>query len=170
MTMEVTTPKKRGRKKKTLQEPDVSVDENEPTNKTKRSKKEIVRTNVISPISTKTEPSPNSQSRAMKDTTILNYARSLQEVELSPLVVEFTAIPNGEKIPCVSEQSSLFKFMYLLKKAENNANYFFKYTVIKYSDRYVAIKPFNSKVTAEYLNETRLAAITKILDQVFIKK
>ena len=138
--MEVTSPKKRGRK--------LQLQSN--------------------PISTKNKPSQNLQS--MKYIEILNHVRSLQKVELSPLVVEFSDIPNREKIPCVSEQSFLFKFMYLLKKAENNAKYFSKYTVIRYGDRYVAIKPFNSKVTAKYLNETRLGAINKILDQVFISK
>ena len=65
--MEVTTPKKRGHK--------LQLQSN--------------------PISTKTKPSQNLQS--MKYIEIINNVRSLQEVELSPLVVEFSDIPNREK-------------------------------------------------------------------------
>ena len=98
------------------------------------------------------------------------FEKALNTVELSPLIVKFDDIPDGEKIPCLNEQSSMFKFMYLLKKTNTNSKYFYKYIIVNCSDRYVAIKPFNNKVTPEYLSEARLKAIKTILDQVFINK
>lgn len=147
-------PKKRGRKKKCP-----SPTEHEPSAK---KSKHIVKTQPIKPVAY--SKSPTEHLKALKDFKLVQYEKS--QTELSPLVVKLEDVPDQEKIPCVAEQSSLFKFMYLLKKTKSNSNYFFKYTVIKYADRYVAIKPFNSQVTAEYLNETRLGAINKILDQV----
>ena len=150
-------PKKRGRKKKTPS----------PEGESKRMRKEKVHVDVIQPVNVVME---SQHLKAMKETKLNQFERSLKSAELSPLVVPFNEIPDGEKIPCVAEQSSLFKFMYLLKKTESNSKYFYKYTIIKCSgDRYVAIKPFSGQLTAEYLNEKRLEAVDKILDQVFKK-
>ena len=56
--------------------------------------------------------------------------------------------------------------MYSLRKEENNSKYFFKYSIINFNGKYVAIKPYNGTVTQEYLNEKRLKAIEQVLKPV----
>lgn len=94
--------------------------------------------------------------------TELNSKRNVQ----SSLVVDFNSVPDGEKIPCVCEQSSMFKFMYSLRKEANNSKYFYKYSIINWNGTYVAIKPYTGQVTQEYLNETRLKSIEQALKNV----
>ena len=130
----------------------------------KKSKKESVRRGLISEV--RVSKLEASQLKSLK---LTNFEKSKELVELSPLVRKFENVPDGEKIPCVSEQSSMFKFMYLLKKSAGNLKYFYKYTIIECSGRLVAIKPFNvSQVTREYLTEVRLDAIRRILEQIAV--
>lgn len=154
----VKIPKKRGRKKKTLS----------PECEAKRSKK--VHVDIIQPV-TVSKSVDNQQMKSTKEVKIGVFEKSMLG-ELSPLVVAFKDVPDGERIPCVVEQQSLFKFMYLLKKTDANYKYFYKYTIIRSSrlGKYVGIKPFSGQLTSEYLNEKRLEAVEKILDQVFKSK
>lgn len=154
----VKTLKKRGRKKKTLS----------PECEAKRSKK--VHVDIIQPV-TVSKSVDNQQMKSAKEVKIGVFEKSMLG-ELSPLVVAFKDVPDGERVPCVVEQQSLFKFMYLLKKTDANSKYFYKYTIIRSSrlGKYVGIKPFSGQLTSEYLNEKRLEAVEKILDQVFKSK
>lgn len=95
----------------------------------------------------------------------LNQLESKRSTQ-SPLVVHFDAIPDGEKIPCITEQSAMFKFMYSLRKENNNSKYFFKYSIINWNGMFVAIKPYTGQVTQEYLTENRLKAIDLALKPV----
>jgi len=133
----------------------------------KKVRKEAPRCGLISEARVMSNKEEADQMKSLK---LIKFEKSIKPVELSPLVRKFDEIADGEKIPCVSEQSSMFKFMYLLKKNSNNLKYFYKYTIIEYDGRLVAIKPFNmNQVTQEYLNEARLSAIRRILEQIVVK-
>ncbi len=116
--------------------------------------------------------------KKLKNTHLIQNDNNLvlKEIEIKKLtnelnndnsiIIQFDSIPDGIKIPCLTEQSSLFKFMYSLRKEENNSKYFFKYSIINLNGKYVAIKPYNGTVTQEYLNEKRLKAIEQVLKPV----
>jgi len=134
----------------------------------KKPKKEVVRRGKINEV--RVVERSNKLENHLKSLKLMEFEKSLEPVDLSPLVRKFEEVADGEKIPCVNEQSSMFKFMYLLKKNEANLKYFYKYTIIDCSGRLVAIKPFNvSQVTREYLNEARLSAIKRILEQIVVR-
>lgn len=92
----------------------------------------------------------------------INLNQNIQNL----LIIPFDSIPDGEKIPCISEQKSLFKFMYSLRKEINNNKYFFKYSIINWNGMYVAIKPFSGHISQDYFSETRLNAIDQALRPV----
>ena len=161
--IELKIPKKRGRKRKSEIEESV---QSEPV--AKRARKKPVKARVIKPI--KVDECPT-ELKALKEVKLNQFNQSVKkELELSPLIVKFGSIPDGQKIPCIAEQSSLFKFMYMLKKEKANAKYFHKYKILQLtSGQYVALKAFNGEITDEYLNATRLNAINDILKQVVLK-
>ncbi len=135
----------------------------------KKPKKEVVHRGKISEVRV-VERSNKLEENHLKSLKLMEFEKSLEPVDLSPLVRKFEEVADGEKIPCVNEQSSMFKFMYLLKKNEANLKYFYKYTIIDCGGRLVAIKPFNvSQVTREYLNDARLSAIKRILEQIVVR-
>ena len=106
----------------------------------------------------------NDNNLVLKEIEIKKLTNELNNV--NSIIIQFDSIPDGVKIPCLTEQSSLFKFMYSLRKEENNSKYFFKYSIINFNGKYVAIKPYNGTVTQEYLNEKRLKAIEQVLKPV----
>ena len=98
--------------------------------------------------------------KALKEKNNAASSSSSESCGFNAPIVDFNSIPDGEKIPCLTEQiNSSFKFIYSLKKEKTNSSYFSKFAIINFYGKYIGIKPISSKVNSDYLTPDRLKKI-----------